>query len=93
MAAYAEPKPGAVRLAVDLRRKLKFPDHVTATSPRPEVVLTSAASKLVLEEANEWKRAKYRELVGRCRTVLPVRPGRMLTLDVHILCPHCESAL
>ncbi|KAI4892962.1 hypothetical protein NFI96_004432 [Prochilodus magdalenae] len=66
-------------LRVDLGRQLKFPEYVTSTTLRPDVVLTSVSSKQVLlveltvpwedrmEEGNERKRLKYDELVGDCR--------------------------
>ncbi len=83
----SSPKPAAWlftsalnwELRVDLRRQLKFPHQVMATSLRPDMVLTPAASKQVLlieltvpwrnriEETSEWKRAKYQELVQQCR--------------------------
>ncbi len=66
-------------LQVDLGRQLKFPNHITATSLRPDMVITSESTRQVviveltvpwedrLEEANERKRAKYAELVEECR--------------------------
>ncbi|KAK0143665.1 hypothetical protein N1851_018141 [Merluccius polli] len=66
-------------LRVDLGRQLKFPEYVTSTSLRPDLVLTSASLKQVLvleltvpwedrmEEANERKRLKYQELIEECR--------------------------
>ena len=66
-------------LRVDLGRQLKFPEYVTSTSLRPDLVLTSASSKQVLlleltvpwedrmGEANEHKRLKYQELIEDCR--------------------------
>ena len=57
----------------------KFPDHVTSTSLRPDIVLSSVSSRQVLlieltvpwedriEEANERKRSKYQELVEQCQ--------------------------
>ncbi|KAI4876462.1 hypothetical protein NFI96_002536 [Prochilodus magdalenae] len=66
-------------LRVDLGRQLKFPEYVTSTALRPDVVLTSVSSKQVLlveltvpwedrmEEANERKRLKYDELVEEGR--------------------------
>ncbi|XP_054628013.1 uncharacterized protein LOC129179159 [Dunckerocampus dactyliophorus] len=65
-------------LRVDLDKQLKFPDHITATSLRPDIVLASVSSRQVLlleltvpwedciEEANERKRSKYQELVEQC---------------------------
>lgn len=35
-------------LRVDLGRQLKFPEYITSTSLRPDLVLTSACSKQVL---------------------------------------------
>ena len=67
-------------LQVDLGKQLKFPEHVTATSLRPDIVLSSVASRQVLlleltvpwedrmVEANERKRSKYQELVELCQT-------------------------
>ena len=68
------------KLQVDLGRQLKFPEHISATSLRPDMVLTSESTKQVvlveltvpwedrIEEANERKRAKYAELVTECRS-------------------------
>ncbi|XP_026126685.1 uncharacterized protein LOC113108082 [Carassius auratus] len=67
-------------LSVDLGKQLKFPEAVAITTLRPDVVLTSEASKQVIlleltvpwedrmEEANERKRAKYSQLVEDCRS-------------------------
>ncbi|XP_049442747.1 protein starmaker-like [Epinephelus fuscoguttatus] len=67
-------------LKVDLGRQLKFPETVTITSLRPDLVLISEASEQVIlleltvpwedciEEASERKRAKYTELVEECRS-------------------------
>lgn len=67
-------------LKVDLGRQLKFPETVTITSLRPDIVLISEASEQVIlleltvpwedciEEASERKRAKYTELVEECRS-------------------------
>ena len=67
-------------LAVDLGKQLKFPEVVATTTLRPDIVLTSVASKQVIlleltvpwedriEEANERKRAKYSLLVEECRS-------------------------
>ena len=67
-------------LRVDLGRQLRFPDHIVATTLRPDMVLLSASLKHVLlleltvpwedrmEEANERKRSKYQELVELCRS-------------------------
>ncbi|XP_056097411.1 uncharacterized protein LOC130076370 [Rhinichthys klamathensis goyatoka] len=67
-------------LAVDLGKQLKFPEAVAITTLRPDIVLTSEASKQVIlleltvpwedrmEEANERKRAKYSQLVEGCRS-------------------------
>ncbi|KAI8489350.1 hypothetical protein Bbelb_327930 [Branchiostoma belcheri] len=63
------------QLKVDLDKQLKFPDHIVATSLRPDVVLWSDSTKQVIMleltvpwesrivEAHERKRAKYTELV------------------------------
>lgn len=67
------------QLQVDLGRQLKFPGNITATSLRPDMVLTSESTKQVvileltvpwedrIEEAHERKRAKYAELSSECR--------------------------
>ncbi|TWW64138.1 hypothetical protein D4764_03G0011460 [Takifugu flavidus] len=67
------------KLQVDLGRQLKFPEHISTTSLRPDMVLTSESTKQVvlveltvpwedrLEEANERKRAKYANLVIECQ--------------------------
>ncbi len=67
-------------LQVDLGSKLKFINHITATSLHPDMVLTSESTRQVvigelivpwedrLEETNEHKRAKYAELVEECRS-------------------------
>lgn len=64
---------------VDLGKQLKFPEDISATSLRPDTVLTSESTKQVvlleltvlwedqIEEANQWKRTKYVELVMECR--------------------------
>ena len=66
-------------LRVDLQRQLKFPAHVTTTSLRPDIVLSSVSASQVLlleltvpweeriEEAYERKRSKYQELVEQCQ--------------------------
>ncbi|XP_035688709.1 LOW QUALITY PROTEIN: uncharacterized protein LOC118424272 [Branchiostoma floridae] len=63
------------QLLVDLGRQLKFPEHIVATSLRPDMVLVSESTRQVvlleltvpweerISEANERKRAKYAELV------------------------------
>ncbi|KAL0159871.1 hypothetical protein M9458_043596, partial [Cirrhinus mrigala] len=70
---------GDWQLKVDLGRQLKFPDHITSTTLRPDMVLTSESTKQVvlleltvpwedrIEEAFERKKAKYLELVEDCR--------------------------
>ncbi|XP_061896860.1 uncharacterized protein LOC133645950 [Entelurus aequoreus] len=83
----SQPKPAAGLLTsaldwdlrVDLGKQLKFPDYVTTTSLRPDILLTSVSSRQVLlieltvpwedriEEANERKRSKYQKLVEQCR--------------------------
>ncbi|KAL3969377.1 ER degradation enhancer, mannosidase alpha-like 2 [Sarotherodon galilaeus] len=67
-------------LGVDLAKQLKFPEVVAKTTLRPDIVVTSVASKQVIlleltvpwedrmEEAHERKRAKYSELVEECRS-------------------------
>ncbi|XP_050957201.1 uncharacterized protein LOC127158092 [Labeo rohita] len=67
------------KLQVDLGRQLKFPEYILSTSLRPDMVITSDASKQVvlveltvpwedrMEEAHERKRAKYAEIVVECR--------------------------
>lgn len=69
------------KLQIDLGRHLKFPVHIVATALRPDAVLTSATLKQVLlkeltvpweeriEEANERKQSKYKEMVEECRKV------------------------
>ncbi|XP_075893028.1 uncharacterized protein LOC142895694, partial [Nelusetta ayraudi] len=66
-------------LLVDLGKQLRFPQHIAATSLRPDMIITSEASKHLImleltvpweeriEEANERKRSKYQELVEECR--------------------------
>lgn len=67
-------------LSVDLGKQLKFQEVAAITTLRPDIVLTSVASKQVIlleltvpwedhmEEANERKRAKYSQLVEECRS-------------------------
>lgn len=67
------------QLQVDLDKRLKFPQHITATSLRPNMMITSEASKHLLmleltvpwaehiEKANERKCARHQELVEKCR--------------------------
>lgn len=67
-------------LGVDLAKQLKFPEVVAKTTLRPDIVVTSVASKQVslleltvpwedrMEEAHERKRAKYSELVEECQS-------------------------
>ena len=67
------------QLSVDLGGQLKFPERITRTSLRPDLVLTSDSTKQVvlleltvpweerMEEAHERKKAKYLELVEACR--------------------------
>eukprot|EP00066_Takifugu_rubripes_P027132 XP_011616398.1 PREDICTED: uncharacterized protein LOC105418502 [Takifugu rubripes] len=67
------------QLHVDLGKQLLFPQHIATTSLRPDMIITSEASKHLImlelivpweeriEEANERKRAKYQELVEECR--------------------------
>ena len=66
-------------LQVDLGRRLKFPEKITITSLRPDMVLSSESTKQVvlleltvpwedrIEEAYARKKAKYEELVAECR--------------------------
>ncbi|XP_062387675.1 uncharacterized protein LOC134076569 [Sardina pilchardus] len=68
------------QLKVDLGRQLKFPENITVTTLRPDMVLVSETSRQVvlleltvpwedrMEEAFERKRAKYEGLVGDCRS-------------------------
>ncbi|KAK1789677.1 hypothetical protein P4O66_015578, partial [Electrophorus voltai] len=67
------------QLQVHLGRQLKFPQHIAKTSFRPDMIITSAASKQLImlelsvpweermEEANGRKRAKYQILLEMCR--------------------------
>uniref|UniRef100_A0A673L1F3 Junctional adhesion molecule 2b n=1 Tax=Sinocyclocheilus rhinocerous TaxID=307959 RepID=A0A673L1F3_9TELE len=67
------------QLQVDLGKQLRFPQHIVTTSLRPDMIVTSEVSKQLImleltvpweeriEEANERKRAKYQELVEKCR--------------------------
>ena len=65
------------QLEVDLDRKLRFPE-IVPTNLRPDMVLWSAAMKIIIieltvpweercGEANERKRTKYDELMTVCR--------------------------
>ena len=83
----SQPKPAAGLLTsavdwdlrVDLDKQLKFPDHITTTALRPDIVLSSVSSRQVLlieltvpwedriGEANERKQSKYQELVEQCQ--------------------------
>ncbi|XP_036071215.1 uncharacterized protein LOC112142521 [Oryzias melastigma] len=66
-------------LKVDLGKQLKFPETITSTTLRPDMLLISEATKQVvlleltvpwedrIDEANERKRAKYADLVEECR--------------------------
>ncbi|KAL0148307.1 hypothetical protein M9458_056369 [Cirrhinus mrigala] len=66
------------QLQVDIGRQLKFPGNITATSFRPDMVLTSEFTKQVvileltvpwedrIEEAHKRKMAKYAELSSEC---------------------------
>ena len=66
-------------LKVDLGKQLKFPETITVTTLRPDLVLMSESTRQVIlleltvpwedrmEEAFERKRAKYEELAGECR--------------------------
>ena len=67
------------QLHVDLGKQLRFPQHIAVTSLRPDMIITSEASKHLImleltvpweeriEEANERKRAKYQDQVEECR--------------------------
>ena len=67
-------------LKVDLGKQLKFPETVAITALRPDIVLILETSKQVIlleltvpwedciEEANKRKRAKYTELLEKCRS-------------------------
>lgn len=81
-------------MRMDLGKKLKFPPHITLTSLRPDIVLSSASSRQVLliepledciEGANEQKWSKYQKLVkqyrGRLESKLRTHWSR-----VHRLC-------
>lgn len=64
---------------VDLKRQMKFPNYVAATTLRPDMVLVSESTKQVLpleltvpwedrlEEAIERKLSKYARLVSNCQ--------------------------
>lgn len=66
-------------LCVDVGRQLKFLEEVTRTTLRPDMVLTSVATRQVIlleltvpwedriEEAHERNRVKYAELVAECQ--------------------------
>ncbi|KAK0143149.1 hypothetical protein N1851_018733 [Merluccius polli] len=66
------------QLQVDLGKQLRFPQHI-ATSLRPDMIITSEASRQLIileltvpweeriEEANERKRTKYQDLVEEWR--------------------------
>ena len=66
-------------MLVDLGKKLKFPQEVTHTMLRPDIVLWSKSPKLVIpveltvpweeraDEAHELKKSKYQELADTCR--------------------------
>ncbi|KAI7802934.1 polyprotein, partial [Triplophysa rosa] len=68
------------QMKADLGKQLRFPEHIVETTLRPDIVLFSDARKQVvlleltvpwevrMEEANERKRAKYADLVEKCRT-------------------------
>ncbi|KAI7804749.1 hypothetical protein IRJ41_017191, partial [Triplophysa rosa] len=71
--------PSDWQLQVNLGKQLRFPQHISTTSLRPDMIVTSEVSKQLImleltvpweeriEEANERKRAKYQELVEECR--------------------------
>lgn len=66
-------------MLVDLGKKLKFPEEVTHTSLRPDIVIWSRSPKLVImveltvpweervEESHETKKGKYQDLADTCR--------------------------
>lgn len=68
-------------MKVDLERQLQFPTEITETLLRPDLVLWSVASKMVLlveltvpweeglDAAFERKQAKYSDLAADCREV------------------------
>ena len=63
------------QLTVDIGRQLNFPLHVTKTSLRPDIILVSEATKIIvmleltvpwkerMMDAFEWTREKYKGLV------------------------------
>ncbi|KAL3991499.1 leucine-rich repeat-containing protein 16 [Sarotherodon galilaeus] len=55
-------------LGVDLAKQLKFHEMVAKTTLRPDIVVTSVASKQVILLELTRKRAKYSELVEECRS-------------------------
>lgn len=68
-------------MRVDLRRQLKFPEKITTSTLRPDIVLWSRATKQVvlleltvpweerIEEAHERKLGKYQPLTQQCQQV------------------------
>lgn len=68
-------------MRVDLRRQLKFPEEITISTLRPDIVLWSRATKQVvlleltvpweerIEEAHERKLGKYQPLTQQCQQV------------------------
>lgn len=68
-----------LQLYLDLGKQLKFPQHITATSLWPDMIVTSEVTKQLIileltvpweehiEEANKRKCAKYQELVEMCQ--------------------------
>jgi len=70
---------GDWQLSVDLKGQLKFPQEILSTTQRPDVVMWSSSTKMVVlleltvpweervEEAYERKMAKYQELVLDCQ--------------------------
>ncbi len=67
------------QMRVDLGKQLRFPEVITETSLRPDIVVFSEKSKQVvmleltvpweerMEEASERKKGKYAELAEDCR--------------------------
>lgn len=66
-------------MRVNLKKQLRFPEEITLTSLRPDIVLWSRDTKQVIlieltvpweervDEAHEYKRAKYQERVLECQ--------------------------
>ena len=66
-------------MRADIGKQLQFPREITTTSLRPDIVLWSAATKVVMlieltiqweegiQAAYERKSAKYTDLAAECR--------------------------